>query len=159
MALITFHRIIRGCEEGRPEAWRQFLAQYSPAASQLASVYLPSLASGWNQFWQNLVRSLAAEDCRQLRGFDHQGEREFLLALRAFLLERGEQEIDSSKDLSGAPEPTPGRVAGLLNGLPLMHQSILFLKLAGYSDGTIEKVFTITPAIAQQGLERLRPEY
>jgi hypothetical protein len=159
MALITFHKIISGCEDGRRDCWQLFLTQYSPTARQLSAVYLPALAGSWNGFWDSVLQSLAAEDCKQLRSFDHQGEREFLLDLRGFLLERGAQELDSSHDSGEALSPAPESIAAMMHGLPLAHQSILFLKLAGYSDATIEKIYTITPAIAQHSLERLQPEY
>jgi hypothetical protein len=50
-------------------------------------------------------------------------------------------------------------VGELLKGLPLVHQELLFLKLAGFSDATLERILVITPAVAQKGLERLRAEY
>src|SRR5262249_19383065 len=35
----------------------------------------------------------------------------------------------------------------------------LFLKLAGYSDSTLEGILRITPTVAQKGLERMQQKY
>lgn len=158
MSVITFHRILRGCEEGDRESWRLFLRDYTSVVSRLVAVYLPSLAKPQNHFWQETLGSLAAKGFERLRTFDHQAEREFLLDFRGFLLERGGELVDPSQDANGGAIAVE-TVEGLLKGLPLAHQQILFLKLAGYSDATIEKIYTITPAIAQEGLERLQADY
>ena len=39
--LLTFHKILPGCEEGNPEAWKAFLADYTPMALQFFGVYSP----------------------------------------------------------------------------------------------------------------------
>jgi hypothetical protein len=43
--------------------------------------------------------------------------------------------------------------------LPLLHEEIAFLALAGYSQKTLERILRITPAVAEEGLGRLRTNY
>ncbi len=82
-----------------------------------------------------------------------------MVDLRALLLEGALKHLDPGADFAEGPGPTPDTVKALLKGLPLAHQVVLSLKLAGYSDRTLEGVLRITPAVAQQGLERLQETY
>jgi hypothetical protein len=102
---------------------------------------------------------LCTDNFRRLRTFDHQSEREFVVGLRAFVLETSSNRSDPVADTRQAPAPTPDTVKSLLKGLPLIHQLVLFLKLAGYSDGTLERMLRITPSAAESGLERLQGKY
>jgi len=43
--------------------------------------------------------------------------------------------------------------------LPLMHQEVLWSKLAGYTDATIERILRTTPRVAQGALVRLDPDF
>ncbi len=157
--LITFHKILAGCERGSREAWRDFLSDYTPIVHQLINVYLPLSQEARAEFWRGALRDLTSNNCEGLRAFEHQAEREFLFGLRAFLLERCSAKLDLSQDTTAAPRPTPETVTALLKGLPLIHQEILFLKMAGYSNASLENILRITPAVAQLGLERLRADY
>jgi len=156
--LLTFHKIIAGCEEGREENWRAFLTDYTPVALRLAHIYMPSLADS-PSFWRQAVIELFGGGFSALRGFSHQSEREFLLDLRAFFFARGAAALDPAKDSADLPELTVEAVGELVRGLPLMHQEVLFLKLAGYSDFTLEEIFRITPGVAAKSLERLQESY
>lgn len=157
--LITFHKILTGCEEGSREGWQLFLSDYTPIVYQLLSVYVPLEPELQRQFWRERLQDLASNNYERLRTFDHQAEREFLYDLRTFLLEQAAAKLDASRDSQEAPRPTPETVAALLKGLPLIHQEILFAKMAGYSNASLEKLFRITPTVAQNGLERLRASY
>jgi hypothetical protein len=53
----------------------------------------------------------------------------------------------------------PERLAALLEGLPLLHQEMIFLKLAGYTDGTIEKMLRVAPRVAEKSFARLSPDF
>jgi hypothetical protein len=74
-------------------------------------------------------------------------------------LEHGAAKLDPSYGSASAPRPTVDTVTALLKGLPLIHQEILLLKLAGYSDRSLEKLLRVTPAVAQKSLERLKVDY
>jgi len=154
---MTFHKILPGCEEGDAEAWRAFLADYTPFALRLFGVYTPWTSDARWDGWRDALRALSANEYAALRGFSHQSEREFLVHLRAFLQEQAATKLASSHDAAHPSPPTVETLAALLSGLPLLHQEIAFLTLAGYSQGTIEKILRITPAVADEGLERLRP--
>lgn len=156
--MLTFHKIIAGCEAGEGEAWSAFLADYSPLMLQLARIYLPHGGEPL-ALWRKALERLCGGDPMPLRGFGQQSEREFLAGLRAFFLQQGLVKIgpdDTARPTAGRAQE---RVAALVRDLPLMHQQVVFLKLAGYSDRTIEQIFRITPAVAQQSLERLRGDY
>ena len=43
--------------------------------------------------------------------------------------------------------------------LPLLHQEMLFFKLAGYTDATLELVLRVAPRVAQASFERLPPDF
>jgi hypothetical protein len=154
--LMIFQHILPECEEGSPEAWRALVKNYTSTALGLWSVY-----SGWPQearvdAWREALRALSANHGAMLKSFSHQSEREFLVGLRAFLQDWAAARLESSQDAADPPAPTLDSLGALLNALPLIHQEIAFLALAGYSLATIEKILRITPAVAKEGLERLR---
>ena len=158
--MLTFHKTLAGCEEGSRGAWGVFVATYTPVISRLLGVYAPAFNEECKKHvWQKSLRLLCAGNFQRLRTFDHQSEREFVVDLRAFLLEAVACQLDAAADNEEAPPPAPHTVKGLLKGLPLIHQLVLFLKLAGYSDSTLEGILRITPTVAQSGLERLQREY
>ncbi len=157
--LFTFHQIIQACEEGAREAWQAFLRDYTPVVFRLCDVYLPFPPPQQEEFWRGALGALAGNHFELLRKFEHQAEREFLVDLRAFLLDRGAARLDPSEDSRQAAKPTVDTLNGLLKALPFIHQEVLFLKLCGYSDAGLEKILRITPAVAQKGLERLRTDY
>jgi len=43
--------------------------------------------------------------------------------------------------------------------LPLLHQEMFFLKLAGYTDASIERMLRMAPRVAQAAFARLEPDY
>ena len=53
----------------------------------------------------------------------------------------------------------PEKLAALLDGLPLMHQEMIFFKLAGYSDASIEKMLRVAPRVAEKSFARLSPDF
>jgi hypothetical protein len=153
--LLTFHKIIAGCETGDSEAWRAFLRDYSPVMVQLARVYLPERCEPVS-LWRDVLGAVCSEDFKLLRTFGHQSERELLIDLRSFFLDRGLANSRSDDSAQAIAEPAKQRVELLVKDLPLLHQEVVFFKLAGYSDRTLEKMFRITPAVAQKGVDRLR---
>jgi hypothetical protein len=157
--LLTFHKILPGCEEGNPEAWRAFLADYTPMALQFFGVYSPWAPDACLDHWRQALRALSANECAMLKGFSHQSEREFLVGLRAFLQELAAAKLEPSRDAADPPAPTVQTLSALLSGLPLLHCEIAFLTLAGYSQVTLERILRLTPAAAGEGLERLRTGY
>jgi hypothetical protein len=158
--LLIFHKTLAGCEEGSRGAWQGFVATYTPVMLRFLGVYAPACEEDCKkQVWQKSLRLLCADNFQRLKQFDHQSEREFVVDLRGYLLEGVANQLDPAADQRDAPQPTPEAVKGLLAGLPLNHQLVLFLKLAGYSDSTLEGILRITPALAQSGLERLQQKY
>jgi hypothetical protein len=81
------------------------------------------------------------------------------VGLRAFLQEWAATKLESSQDAADPRAPTVQTLGPLLSGLPLVHQEIAFLTLTGYSQATLEKILRITPAVAGEGLARLRARY
>jgi hypothetical protein len=157
--LMTFHKILPGCEEGNLEAWRAFLADYTPLALHLLGVYSPWTPDARWDCWRDALPVLSANEGATLRGFSHQSEREFLVGLRVFLQDLASTKLESTQDAADPAAPTVQTLGALLSGLPLHHQEIAFLTLAGYSQRTIEKILRITPAVAGEGLGRLRASY
>ena len=157
--MLTFHKILAGCVAGDAPAWRAFLSEFTPIVFGFLDVYLPWGSEERTGFWREALGRLSANDFERLRAFSHQAEREFLVDLRGFLLDSVSTKIDPSQDLTSPPAPTVDALVELLKGLPLLHQEIVFLTLAGYSQPTLEKVLRISPGVAQEGLQRLRAQY
>jgi hypothetical protein len=156
--LLTFHKIIAGCEEGDAAAWKAFLADYSPLIIQLAAVYFGREADTTG-IWRGGLSNLCAENFNLLRSFEHQSELEFLAGLRYCFLDHALRQLKFADRPPAFPTPTLERTAALLKDLPLVHQEVVFYKLAGYSDKTLDQMLRITPSVAQKGLERLREDY
>lgn len=157
--MFTFHSIRNQCEQGSREAWRAFLGYYSPVVLKLLEIYWPCRPERHKELWREALRALGANNFERLRALSRQAEREFLVDLRAFVFERAAAEPGAQSESREAAGPTREAVHTLLEGLPLLHQEILFLKLAGYSDASLEKLLRVSPAIAQKALERLPGEY
>ncbi len=112
--LMTFHKILPGCEEGNRAAWRAFLTDYTPMGFQLFGVYSPWTPERCLDAWHEALRVLSADQCTPLRSFSHQSERAFLLAWIATKLE-------PSQDAEEPPAPTAETLPALLKGLPVLH--------------------------------------
>jgi hypothetical protein len=157
--LMTFHKILPGCEEGNPEAWKAFLTDYSSTALLLLGVYSPWTPEVRWEAWREALRALSANECAILKAFSHQSEREFLVGLRAFLQDWVAAKLEPQPHASEPPAPTVQALGGLLAGLPVVHQEIVFLTLAGYSQSTLERMLRVPPTVAAEGLARLRSSY
>jgi hypothetical protein len=157
--MMIFHNVLPGCEEGNPEAWRAFLRDYTFTALQAFSIYTPWAPDARLDGWRDALGGLTANNYEELRKFSHQSEREFLVGLRAFLQDWAATKVPPAGDATSPPTPTTDALTALLSGLPLLHQEIAFLALAGYSQATIEKILRTTPAVAEDGLQRLRASY
>jgi hypothetical protein len=157
--LWTFQRILPACEEGEVGAWKAFLDGYTSVAYELLGVYLPALRDRRKEIWGEALRTLAEDDYKRLRTFDHQAEREFLVDLRTFLMEVGAPRLDAARDVAGPPRPTTEALGTLLKDLPLLHREAMFMKLAGYSDLTLERMLGIPPALAARAIERLQGDF
>ncbi len=184
--LSTFHKVREQCEQANASAWRAFLTLYSPLGLHLLGMYSPDHAAA-SRLWGKTAQRLAENSCERFRATARQSEREFLADVRALLLDivvqeggaqgNGEQEAvapqDGLGDANDAGDETPGggantasraiidseKLATLLDGLPLLHQEMLWLKLAGYGDGSIEKMLRITPRVAEAAFARLLPDW
>jgi len=156
---LTFQKILPGCEEGNAEAWRVFLADYTSLALQVLRVYSQWAPEACWDAWRDALYALSAKGCATLRGFSHQSEREFLVDLRSFLQDWAATKLDSTRDATDPPAPTAQTLGALLDGLPLLHQEIAFLTLAGYSQASIESILRISPAVAGEGLRRVETRY
>ncbi len=108
--LMTFHKILPGCEEGNPEAWRAFLSNYTPTALQLFGVYSSWAPEARWDCWRDALQALSANEGATLRGFSHQSEREFLVDLRAFLQDRAATKTRALAGFGG-PSRAHGRDA------------------------------------------------
>jgi hypothetical protein len=156
----TFQRILPGCEAGDRGAWEAFLVRYTPIARALDDFYLPGRArNAQAALWTDALRSLSANQCERLRTLDHQAEREFLADLRAFYLELGAPTFGPCADAAPLPTPTLESVEALLKDLPLAQKEIVFFKLAGYSDATLERMLLLPAAAIQKPLAQVEESY
>jgi hypothetical protein len=157
----TFHKVREQCEQGNADAWRAFLDFYTPLGVHLLKMYLPGDGPAAERVWEQTLAALAENDFQRLRSTEKQSEREFLLDVRALLLDQALQAAGTagvSQNVSAAPLDSEA-LGKLLEGLPLLHQEMLFLKLAGYTDASIERMMRMAPRVAQAAFARLEADY
>jgi hypothetical protein len=157
----TFHHVREQCERGDANAWRAFLTMYSPLGTHLLAMYAPD-PSVAPSVWKKTLESLAENQFERFRGTARQTEREFLFDVRALLLETLSREAvapAAAPEGAGSATLSPESLAKLFEGLPLLHQEMIFFKLAGYGDRSIENMLRTAPRIAEKSFERLSPDY
>jgi hypothetical protein len=109
---------------------------------------------------KKMLGDLTRNSFERLRGTSRQSEREFLGDLRAMLLEAATDYVSAKNSetlAAGAFEPD--KIAKLLDGLPLLHKEMLFFRLAGYTENTVERIMRLSPSVAEKAFERLAGEY
>jgi hypothetical protein len=148
---LTFQTFLPGCEKAERNSWEAFLANYTPIIFRLLKVYVPQLTEAARQpLWQEVLAALAADDFKRLREFDHQAEREFLIDLKSFALERALQKLGGAPgDLRHSMESVSSRV----KGRPIAHQEIILLNWGGYTPEAVEKVLSIPGTLVSKALE------
>ena len=156
--LLTFYTIISGCERGERQAWQAFLENYTPVARRLLHLFTSS-DDRETELWRRALARLSAEQFRQLRTLEHRSEREFLFDLRWVLLEEARLEPGEDDPDSAPPPSTLESLSALVAGHPLVHQEAILLKLAGYSNSTLERLLLIRPSVSERALEPLRANY
>ena len=154
---------------------------YSPLYLHLVSLYAPAgeQASG---VWEKTLGALAEDNFARFRATSRQSEREFLSDVRALLLDQAAPEAPgagpepvaspdaTAPDANAAPGSPDAasvnfeklgleKVGKIVAELPLLHQEMLFFKLAGYTDATLELVLRVAPRVAQASFERLSPDF
>lgn len=164
--LYTFHKVRERCEQPNAEAWRAFLNFYSPLGLHLLGIYAPDPAEA-RRVWEKTLRALAENNFERFRGASRQTEREFLADVRALLLDTVTGEAPGgTADAAEAVAPEtagerlldPEKLGKLLEGLPLLHQEMLFFRLGGYTDATIEEMLRFAPGVAEKAFARLGPD-
>ncbi len=151
--------MLPACEEGKAEAWRAFLETYTSPARGLLGVYFGGAGDQPLEIWKRALGVLSADEFRELRAFDHQAEREFLAELRVFLFDVGSAGLDPAGDVSGPARPNPESLGPILQPLPFLYQQAVLLKLAGYSDSSLDKMLKLPAAAAERAVETLPKEY
>jgi hypothetical protein len=158
--LFTFHKIREQSEQGTAEAWRALLVFYAPAFFRLLEIDGAISAQEALPVVKKMLGDLTRNSFERLRGTSRQSEREFLGDLRAMLLEAATDYVSAKNSetlAAGAFEPD--KIAKLLDGLPLLHKEMLFFRLAGYTENTVERVMRLSPRVAEKAFERLAGEY
>ena len=147
---LTFQTILPACENGDAEAWRAFLKTYSPIVSRLLEVYVPQMEREVGAaLWGEGLAALAAEDFKRLREFDHQAEREFLVDLKGFVLELATAHlIESGSGVRHTLESVRKRI----DGRPIAHREIIFLRFGGYSETALAKVLVVPSTLVATAL-------
>ena len=158
--LFTFHKIREQGEQGNAGAWRAFLDFYSPAFLRLLQIHGALRPQDASAALKAMLAELTANGLARFRATSRESEREFLGDIRALLLEVALE----SAALRNSQSPANGgfeaeKISQLLQDLPLMHKEMLFFKLAGYTDATLERLMRISPRVAEKAFERLAKEY
>ncbi|PYU21546.1 MAG: hypothetical protein DMG32_20400 [Acidobacteria bacterium] len=158
--LYTFHKIREQSEQGSTEAWRALLDFYCPLFFQLLDIHGAIPARDAPPIVKKMLAELTANGFERLRATPRQSEREFLGDLRALLLGAALDSLASKKsEVPGSSAFDADKISKLLDGLPLLHKEMLFFKLAGYTEKSLERVMRISPRVAEKAFERLAEEY
>ena len=158
--LYTFHKIREQSEQGHAEAWRALLDFYCPAFFRLLEIHGALRPREASPIVKKMLAEFTANGFERVRGTSRQSEREFLGELRALLLGVASDSIASQNlEIPGSGAFEPENIAKLLDGLPLLHKEMLFFKLAGYTEASIERLMRISPRVAEKAFERLAQEY
>jgi hypothetical protein len=163
--LFTFHKVREQCEQGDPAAWRAFLDFYTPLALRLLDIYPPGAGATVSGVWEKTLVALSENNFERFRATARQTEREFLADVRALLLDQAiaeaprESAVPAAENISVSPTLDLATLSKLVEGLPLLHQEMLFFKLAGYTDATLERLMRMAPRVAQEAFARLEPDY
>lgn len=158
--LYTFHKIREQSEQGKADAWRALLEFYAPVFVRLLEVHAAIPPREGLPVVEKMLAELTVNGFERLRATGRQSEREFLRDVRGLLLEVA---LDSSA-LKNSQSPASGafapeKIAKLLDELPLLHKEMLFFRLAGYTENTIERLMRMSPRMAEKAFERLAGEY
>jgi len=155
--LFTFHRIREECEQASPEAWGAFLAFYAPACLRVLEIYGPIRAESASQVLKRMLQDQAANGFEHFRATSRQSEREFLVEIRAAMLDLAVESV-AAESPPDAPNGAPDfdSLTAILADLPLLHREMLFLRLAGYTDATMEHMLRIATRVAEKAFERLK---
>jgi hypothetical protein len=158
--LYTFHKIREQSEQGSATAWRALLEFYAPAFAQLLQIHAAMRPRDASPVLKKMLAELTANGFERFRACSRQSERDFLGELRALLLEVA-LEFASSKnsDTAAGGALQPEKISKLLDDLPLLHKEMLFFKLAGYGEKSLERLMRLSPHVADKAFERLTGEY
>ena len=151
----NFHRIMAGCREGDFSAWEGLVAAYTPLAGRIIRHYLTPDREAAEAFWSQVLQALAAEKAADLERLASQSEREFWVDLREYIFRKGKEILPAAGPEAGDSSLTADLVREVLQELPLLQRELVFLRLAGYSDRTLERLLRINPAVASGGMEKL----
>jgi hypothetical protein len=158
--LYTFHKVREQSEQGKADAWRALLDFYGPVFFRLLEVHAAIPSQEALPLVKKMLAELTVNNFERLRATPHQSEREFLGDLRGLLLEMA---LDSGALKNSQPDAegafTPENIGKLLQDLPLLHKEMLFFRLAGYTENTIEGLMRVSPRMAEKAFERLAGEY
>jgi hypothetical protein len=152
----TFHKVREQCERGSVDAWRAFLDFYTPLGMHLLGMYLPGDGPEPARVWELTLAGLAENAFQRFRATERKSEREFLFDVRALLLDQALLASPANFATAALDLDSLGK---LLVELPLLHQEMLFLKLAGYTDASIERMLRVAPRVAQPAFARLENGY
>jgi hypothetical protein len=158
--LYTFHKIREQSEKASGEAWRALLEFYGPVFFRLLEIHAAMPRREAPPVVKKMLAELTGDGFERLRATARQSEREFLGDLRALLLNVAKDESSPHKaEIAESVAFEAEKIGKLLDGLPLLHQEMLFFKLAGYTDETLERVMRLSPRVAEKAFERLAGEY
>jgi hypothetical protein len=158
--LFTFHKIREEGEQGNADAWRALLDFYAPMLVRLLEINGAMSSGEALPVVEKMLEALTANGFERFRATSRQTEREFLGELRVLLLEAAADSVDSMISEAGASGALePGNITKLLDGVPLLHKEMLFFKVAGYTDNSIEGVMRLSPSVADKAFERLAGKY
>jgi hypothetical protein len=158
--LFTFHKIREQSEQGKVGAWRALLEFYAPVFFRVLEIEGAISAQEALPVVQRMLGDLTRNSFERLRATSRQSEREFLGDLRAMLLEAAADQVSAKNpETSATGIFEPDKIAKLLDELPLLHKEMLFFRLAGYTENTVERVMRLSPRVAEKAFERLAGEY
>ena len=147
MAVITYHTMISGCQNGEREAWGEFARRYSPYAIFILEHSFPELAQEISGHMDRIFAQTREGDFFQ--AFQGRREREFLIHFRGRVWDYG---------LSMTPVPETPMDRELLQkvteGFSMTQQQILWMNLQGVAAPTAAAVLLVDAATVAEVLQK-----
>ena len=147
MAVITYHTMISGCQNGEREAWGEFARRLSPYAIFILEHSFPELAQESSGHLDRIFAQMREGDF--FSAFQGRREREFLMHFRGRVWDYG-------LGMTPVPETPLDRelLEKVTDGFSMTQQQILWMNLQGVGAPTAAAVLLVDAATVVEVLKK-----
>lgn len=149
----TFHDMIQGCRRGDRLPYAQLVQSYLPLLDFWVDRYFPSLSPRHDVVITEILKNSLIDSGGLLRSFRGTREREFLHEWRLCTLRLCCREV-ASIDAGAETLMTRGTLTELFQGLPLLHQELVWLHMCGAPSDELTQIMSMRAEPVQAILEK-----